>query len=69
MIVLSPRFAVLACFCAAIPLALPHVEAVHLRGQSIEKHTSSSAATHSYGGKNHERKVASPCIRGVVPVW
>ncbi|KAF8548713.1 hypothetical protein OG21DRAFT_688164 [Imleria badia] len=63
MVVLSPRYAVLACFCAAIPLAFPPpVEAAHLYGsQSTEKHASSSPATNGYHDKHHERK--GPSLR------
>ena len=70
--VLSARFVVLACLCAALPLALPPaVEAAHLRGShSMEKHASSShshsrhrtrsampSATHAHDGKHQGHKV------------
>ena len=42
MTILSTRFAVLACLCAALPLA-PSVDAAHLHGShSMKKHTSSA---------------------------
>ncbi|KAI9464646.1 hypothetical protein HD554DRAFT_1241838 [Boletus coccyginus] len=69
MVVLSARFAVLACLCATLSLVLPpSVEAAHLHGShSMGKHASSShshhrtrsavpTATHAHDGKYQGHK-------------
>ncbi|KAN0088214.1 hypothetical protein V8E55_005271 [Tylopilus felleus] len=79
MVVLSARFALLACLCAALPLALPPpVEAAYLNGRNpMEKHASSSHShhqtpndppTHSYDGKHHGHKASDRRAPDIPPL-